>query len=133
MADVLSILSANYKTVGLAVPIQDAVCGGRSHALSGQLDRKIRRQQVVQDHGLERHGVSRQGPIPERQHQQICQEVLIKDNAFRIGDTKFMVTKVGTAVIKNVVTDPATGGTMLDTSLCDATALTAGVFNIEFS
>jgi hypothetical protein len=27
-----------------------------------------------------------------------------------------MVTKVGTAVIKNVVTDPATGGTMLDTA-----------------
>ena len=43
-------------------------------------------------------------------------DVLIRDNAFRIGDTKFMVTKVGTAVIKNVVTDPATGGTMLDTA-----------------
>ena len=27
-----------------------------------------------------------------------------------------MVTKEGTAVIKNVVTDPATGGTMLDTA-----------------
>ena len=29
---------------------------------------------------------------------------------------KFMVTKEGTAVIKNVVTNPATGGTMLDTA-----------------
>jgi hypothetical protein len=27
-----------------------------------------------------------------------------------------MVTKTGTAVIKNVVTDPATGGTFLDTA-----------------
>ena len=38
-------------------------------------------------------------------------EVLIKDNAFRIGDTKFTLTKNGKAQIKNVVTDPATGST----------------------
>ncbi len=42
--------------------------------------------------------------------------MLIKDNAFRIGDTKFMLTKTGKALIKNVVTDPATGGTYLDTA-----------------
>ena len=29
-------------------------------------------------------------------------DVLIKDNAFRIGDTKFKLTKIGTAEIKNV-------------------------------
>ena len=34
------------------------------------------------------------------------QDVLIKDNAFRIGDTKFKLTKAGTAEIKNVITDP---------------------------
>ena len=33
-------------------------------------------------------------------------DVLIKDNAFRIGDTKFKLTKIGTAEIKNVITDP---------------------------
>lgn len=44
------------------------------------------------------------------------QEVLIKDSAFRFGDTKFTLTKKGTAVIKNVVTDPATGTTYLDTA-----------------
>ena len=44
------------------------------------------------------------------------QSVLIKDNSFRVGDTKFMLTKVGTAQIKNVVTDPATGSTYLDTA-----------------
>ncbi len=31
-------------------------------------------------------------------------EVLIKDNAFRVGDTKFKLTKIGTAEIKNVIT-----------------------------
>ncbi len=34
------------------------------------------------------------------------QDVLIKDNAFRVGDTKFTLTKIGTAEVKNVVTDP---------------------------
>ncbi len=44
------------------------------------------------------------------------QEVLIKDNSFRLGDTRFTLTKVGQAQIKNVVTDPATGTTYLDTA-----------------
>ena len=40
--------------------------------------------------------------------------MLIKDQGFRIGDTKFMLTSTGMAPIKNVVTDPATGTTYLD-------------------
>ena len=66
MADMMSIIAANYKTVGTDRPVQDALCGGRSDTLRRQLDRKIRRQQDVQDHGLERHRLSRQGAIPER-------------------------------------------------------------------
>ena len=42
------------------------------------------------------------------------QEVLIKDNSFRIGDTKFSLMSNGKAEIKNVVTDPASGQTYLD-------------------
>jgi len=45
------------------------------------------------------------------------QQVLIKDNSFRFGDTRFTLTKVGKAQIKNVVTDPATGSNYLDTAL----------------
>jgi hypothetical protein len=44
------------------------------------------------------------------------QEVLIKDSAFRVGDTKFTLTGSGKALIKNVVTDPVTGSTYLDTA-----------------
>ena len=47
------------------------------------------------------------------------QEVLIKDNSFRIGDTKFLLKKVGHAQIKTVVTNPATGGTVLNTAYAD--------------
>ena len=44
------------------------------------------------------------------------QDVLIKDNAFRVGDTKFTLTAKGQAQIKNVVSDPASGQTYLDTA-----------------
>lgn len=44
------------------------------------------------------------------------QQVLIKDSSFRFGNTKFILTDTGTAQIKNVVTDPATGSTYLDTA-----------------
>ncbi|MGC2775786.1 MAG: hypothetical protein WA418_09145 [Bradyrhizobium sp.] len=44
------------------------------------------------------------------------QEVLIKDNSFRVGDTKFTLTGQGKAQIKNVVTDAASGQTYLDTA-----------------
>jgi hypothetical protein len=43
-------------------------------------------------------------------------EVLIKDNSFRIGDTKFTLANNGKAEIRNVVTDAATGQTFLDTA-----------------
>jgi hypothetical protein len=44
------------------------------------------------------------------------QDVLIKDNAFKIGDSKFTVTKIGTAQVKTVVIDPASGATTLLTA-----------------
>jgi hypothetical protein len=44
------------------------------------------------------------------------QEVLIKDSAFRIGDTKFTLSGKGKAEIKNVLTDAASGQTYLDTA-----------------
>lgn len=44
------------------------------------------------------------------------QQVLIKDSSFRFGNTKFTLTDAGKAQIKNVVTDPATGSSYLDTA-----------------
>ena len=43
--------------------------------------------------------------------------MLIKDNAFRIGDAKFTLQANGQALIKNVVTDPANGSTYLDQAM----------------
>ena len=38
----------------------------------------------------------------------------IKDGSFRFGNTKFTLTALGKAEVKNVVTDPASGQTFLD-------------------
>jgi len=43
------------------------------------------------------------------------QSVLIKDGAFRVGDTKFTLGKGGNASIRTVITDPVTSQTSLVT------------------
>jgi hypothetical protein len=43
-------------------------------------------------------------------------QVLIKDNAFKIGDSKFTLQANGHAQIKTVVVNPVTGGTVLNTA-----------------
>ena len=43
------------------------------------------------------------------------QSVLIKDNSFRIGDSKFTLASAGAAQIRTAITDPATGNTNLTT------------------
>lgn len=44
------------------------------------------------------------------------QDVLIKDNAFRFGDSKFTLTRAGVAQVKTVMTNPATGAQSLETA-----------------
>jgi hypothetical protein len=41
------------------------------------------------------------------------QQVLIGNSSFRIGDSKFVLTGTGKAVVANAVTDPVTGNTSL--------------------
>ena len=44
------------------------------------------------------------------------QDVLIKDNAFRFGDSKFLLAGNGKAQIKTVMTNAATGAQSLETA-----------------
>jgi hypothetical protein len=44
------------------------------------------------------------------------QDVLIKDKAFRIGDSKFTLTRAGVAQVKTVNISPVDGSTVLDTA-----------------
>lgn len=45
--------------------------------------------------------------------------VLIKDNSFKIADSKFTLIRDNRAQIKTVVVDPASGQTMLNTAYAD--------------
>jgi hypothetical protein len=115
MADVLSILSTNYKTVGLTVPSKTPYVPVDPTVYQGDWTGKYADNKsfkiTVSDITGFRAKVQYQSGATNK-----YQEVLIKDNAFRIGDTKFILTKVGTAQIKNVITDPSTGATLVDTA-----------------
>lgn len=113
MADALSILATAYKTTtpitaGKYVPVDaDAYKGswegkyanGKKFEVAISQVNGFRAQVKYQSEGTVKY-----------------QQVLIKDNSFRIGDTKFQMTAENKAVIKNVVTDPVTNGTYLDTA-----------------
>jgi hypothetical protein len=115
MADVLSILSANYKTVGLTVPSKTAYVPVDPTLYQGDwtgkyADNKSFKISVSNITGFRAKVQYQSGGTNK------YADVLIKDSAFRIGDTKFTLTATGKAQINNVVTDPATGSTYMDTA-----------------
>jgi hypothetical protein len=111
----MSILSANYKSAGLSVPSKTPYVAVDRTLYQGNwtgtyANKKSFDLTVSNVTGF-RAQVKYQSGSTVR-----YQSVLIKDKSFRIGDTKFTLTKTGTAQVKNVVTDPATGSTYLDTA-----------------
>ena len=121
MADVMSILSANYKAAGLSHPSNTPYVAVDPKLYQGTWSGKYANHKsfsiTVSDVTGFRAKVKYQSDSTVK-----YQDVLIKDKSFRIGDTKFTLaqaataTKAATAQIKNVVTDPATGSTYLDTA-----------------
>jgi hypothetical protein len=115
MADIMSILSANYKTVGLSVPSKTPYVAVDPKLYQGNWtgkypDNKSFKITVTDVSGFRAKVRYQSGSTAK------YQDVLIKDKSFRVGDTKFTLTKAGTAQVKNVITDPATGSTYLDTA-----------------
>ena len=115
MADMMSILSANYKAAGLSVPSKTKYVAVDPQLYQGTWsgtypDKKTFKLTVSNVSGFRAQVKYQSGSTVK------YQSVLIKDNSFRVGDTKFTLTKAGTAQIKNVITDPATGSTYLDTA-----------------
>jgi hypothetical protein len=113
MADILSTLSANYKTVGLTIPSKTPYVAVDPALYEGNWtgkypDNKSFKITVSNVTGFRAKVQYQSGDTNK------FQEVLIKDNSFRVGDTKFTLTRPGTAQIKNVITDPASGQTFLD-------------------
>jgi hypothetical protein len=112
----MSILSANYKTVGLTVPSKTPYVAVDPKLYQGSWTGKYANNKsftiTVSDVSGFHAKVKYQSDSTVK-----YQDVLIKDLSFRVGDTKFTLTKLGTAQVKNVVTDPATGSTYLDTAV----------------
>ena len=113
MADLWNIISSNYKTVGLTVPSKTPYVAVDPKLYEGTWTGKYANNKsfkisVTNVTGF-RAKVQYQSDGTNK-----YQNVLIKDQSFRFGDTKFTLASNGMALIKNVVTDPATGTTYLD-------------------
>ncbi|MBR1124295.1 hypothetical protein JQ628_22395 [Bradyrhizobium lablabi] len=113
MADMMSILSASYKSAGLNVPSHTPYVAVDPALYEGSWtgkypDGKTFEIGVSNVNGFRAKVAYKSGTTVK------YQDVLIKDNAFRVGDTKFTLTGYGQALVKNVVTDPASGSTFLD-------------------
>ena len=113
MADMMSIIAANYKTVGTMVPSKTPYVAVDPTLYEGSWTGKYANQKTfkitVSNIAGFRAKVQYQSEGTSK-----FQEVLIKDNAFRVGDAKFTLTGNNTALVKNVVTDAASGQTYLD-------------------
>jgi hypothetical protein len=115
VAEIMSILSANYKAAGLSVPSKTPYVAVDPKLYQGNWtgkypDSKSFKITVTDVSGFRAKVRYQSGSTAK------YQDVLIKDKSFRVGDTKFTLTKAGTAQVKNVITDAATGKTYLDTA-----------------
>jgi hypothetical protein len=115
MADIMSILSSGYTSAALSAPSKTPYTAVDPTSYQGTwsgtyADKKDFKITVSDVQGFRAQVKYQSGSTVK------YQSVLIKDNSFRVGDTKFTLTKTGVATIKNAVTDAATGSTYLDTA-----------------
>jgi hypothetical protein len=114
MADVLSILATNYTTVGQNVNLSTGkYVDVDPKAFEGTWSGKYANQKpfsvtISNVNGFRAKAKYQYGTTIK------YQDVLIKNNAFRVGDSKFALTKAGTAQVNTVMTDPATGASTLE-------------------
>ena len=115
MADVMSILGAAYKSAGAAVPSRTKYVAVDPKLYEGTWTGKYADKKSV---SITVSGVN--GFRAKVKYQSAgtvkYQDVLIKDQAFRIGDAKFLLAGNGKATVKNIVTDPASGQSFLDSA-----------------
>src|SRR3981081_2205152 len=115
MADFFSIISANYKTVGTTIPSRTPYTNVDPKAYTGiwqgtYSDKTNFRFEISDVSGFRAQVKYSSGGTVK------FQQVLIKDGAFKIGDSKFTLQKAGHAQVKTVGVDPATGRARLHTA-----------------
>ena len=115
MADVLSILSAGYKTAGTTLPSKTPYVAVDPKAYTGIWEGAYSDKTKFKFQISDVTGFRAQVKYADASGTKF-QQVLIKDGAFKIGDSKFTLQKPGHAQVKTVVVNPATGGTVLNTA-----------------
>jgi hypothetical protein len=116
MIDIMSVLSASYRSNALTSAPSKAKYVAVDPALyQGTWTGKYANNKSFTIHIADVSGFHAQVHY-QSDGTSKYQDVLIKGGAFRVGDTKFTLLGTGKAQIKNVVTDPVTGSTFLDTA-----------------
>jgi hypothetical protein len=112
MGDIMSILGNSYASAALTTPSNTPYTNVDPTLYKGTWNGTYSNNQKFQISVTEVSGFRAQVKYQSGSTVQY-QGVLIKDNSFRFGDTKFTLTAQGTADVRNVVTDPASGNTSL--------------------
>jgi hypothetical protein len=116
MADMFNILSSNYLNAGLNVSSSHSkYVSVDPSSYEGTWRGKYANNEkfevsISNVSGFRARVKYQSGPTVK------YQDVLIKDKAFRIGDSKFTLTRAGVAQVKTVVTSPADGSRVLNTA-----------------
>jgi len=115
MADVLSILSSSYVSAAQNVAKPGKYVNVEPKRFEGSWDGKYANNQkfsiqISNVDGFRAKVKYQSGAVTK------FQDVLIKDNAFRIGDSKFTLTRNGVAEVKTVLTNSSTGSQSLETA-----------------
>jgi hypothetical protein len=133
MADIMSILQSSYTTSALSTPSNTPYTNVDPTSYQGTWEGTYNNNQKFQLTVSQVNGFRAQVKYQSGSTVQY-QSVLIKDSSFRVGDTKFTLTKAqtpataatdtdpavdaqgGTASIRTAITDPVTGSTNLITA-----------------
>ncbi len=113
MSDIWNIISSNYITVGGAVPSGSKYVAVDPQMYEGSWTGKYANGQAFEMRVSDVNGFRAKVKYTSGATVKY-QEVLIRDSAFRIGDSKFVVTGDGKAQIATVVTSPVTGTSTLE-------------------
>jgi len=115
MADIMNILASSYQSASVTNVSHSKYVNVDPKAYEGSWSGKYANGQpytvtISQVSGFRARAKYQSGTTLK------SQDVLIRDQAFRVGDSKFTLMPNGSAQIKTVMTDPATGASTLETS-----------------
>jgi hypothetical protein len=114
--DLISILSANYKAIGLSASAsRSKYVNVEPKDYQGTWTGKYANGKSLTFSITNVNGFRAKVRF-QTEGQLLYQDVLIKDSSFRIGDNKFFLTRDGVAQVRSVITNPATGGSTLETT-----------------